>query len=307
MIVQRGEAEMNCLEYVRKNGITNCLLGDCMLSDNKFWYGLHYIKGIENDPKFLADFIMNCKANPYPSLFPDFVHPDGFIEHFRFSPSDTECHGSQYIAADNKTCNKMERALSDINHQKLQDFGAPALVGTFGRSSFPVPEGSYDCAFESFKRHWDKHIKSLEKYDGVKNTGVFLIECLEFGLSLHENVREGLRENVHTGDLIGTAEVHHCVRLSRCPEFLDYMYKDRDKIKYVIYVCPEAIEFFRVDELMYIKSLIRHSFSKSWCPGFEERVSLCITEKVQSKAYTNYLNDKGILPSGFQNDSGGSK
>ena len=207
-MMSRGDSELACLDCVRNNIIQKDCFGRVSLSNKQNWYGLHCDQDTKYDPILLAEFLTECKPNPAPSCFPDFVHQSGFIEHFRFSPSDTDNHGSKYITEKNKTQNMIQYSLIASNEERLENSTSKHPVGAIGRVVIFIPKQSYDSAFESFKRHWDKHIRSLEKYNGDKTIGVFLVECMESGLSMHENVYASIeKKTVHLGDLVKTPDI----------------------------------------------------------------------------------------------------
>lgn len=79
-------------------------------------------------------------------------------------------------------------------------------------------EYNYDMYQKSFKKNWENHIDSLNKYNGKKDIGIFLIEYK--GALLSKRRKE---------------KVIGFYKLSEDNNFLRYMYSFKDKIHYVIF------------------------------------------------------------------------
>lgn len=245
----RGEKEQNCLDIVKQivfynNGqIRRDFFEKSYLdvSDEEFYknsccyfdfyqnaFGLSQEDEIE-----IADSLRKAKANESASNFPDFIFENGFIEHFQITSSKETKKGSAQAIAENDFNRRAERTESEFqeNCNNNPDFDNIRTIST----TMDVPKHESDYLHSSFKRNFEKHIESLEKYNGSTQIGIFMIENFEFAVHMTENIGEGLKENVSYGDL-WRAQDFLCYRLSRDRAILQYLYNFKDKIKYIIYV-----------------------------------------------------------------------
>lgn len=265
--MKRGLSESSCLDRVKKGTVETTLSGKHRLSNEtvrKCGYGLHCMNNSDDDVALLGNVIMNCKPNPEPNNFPDFVFANGFVEHFRVSATDTDDKGFASIAEKMKKRNESKRKLENANRTYLKENPGEQSCASFHTVMYKPPVQSGNTFVTSFKRHWENHIASLQNYKGPRDIGIFMIECNDVGFSMFENM-DGVfpKEGVCVGDFREEPKHFRVPRLSRWDELLDYMHGYRFDIKYVIYVCRDAVEFFRTDELLYIKGLIRHPYYKN--------------------------------------------
>lgn len=285
----RGDMEMTCLEFVRKNAVKEAFLNGYTLSHCENWYGLHYEPNVENDIELIANAVMNCSPNPDLNSFPDFIFEDGFIEHFQVSASDRRRKGNIALAMANDVKRESEKLLAAHNETMLDKNPDKSHAMSYKITNYKLPPRSYDMFLQSFKRHWEDHINSFKTRNNLGRNGIFMIQCYDFGFSMAEDISADFpKSNVRVGSFMKEAERFRCPRLSRCPELLEYMYEYCGDIKYVIYVCSETVEFFRTDELIYIKGLIRHPYLKIDCPGIVLQPTVCITTRQQGKELSKY-------------------
>ena len=117
------------------------------------------------------------------------------------------------------------------------------------------PEHNHTFLIKSFEQNWTNHINSLHNYTGKKDVGIFLIEYSDYALSMVENVYEGWIDGMSQGDM-REQEEFHCYRLTRDKVLLDFIYKYRDEIKYVIFVYQDGFEIIRLVNIPYLLKLI---------------------------------------------------
>ena len=215
--MMRGEREQECLDIVR----TFLQYEHC--------YGFT-AEDIENFKVYLE----NSKPNEQPSKFPDFTFSGGFIEHFQISSSEETRKGQNF-----------QRDIDILSKKVLQLESEKQSVYT-GNQTFSylteqdIVNHSYYFLEESFKKHWEKHIDSYDRYKGEKERGVFLIEYPDLALSMSENLDDIITIGISAGDLL-RQEKCPTYRLSRDKKLLQYVYEFREKIKYVIFVADEPV------------------------------------------------------------------
>lgn len=245
----RGKKEQQCLDIVK--GVVFCNNGRIRrdfyeksyvdVSDEEFYknpllyfefsqnaFGLSYEDEIE-----VADILRKAKPNEKSSEFPDFIFENGFIEHFQITASKETKKGAEQARAENdfeRRAERNERVFQeDCNNNP--DFENIRSV----RTTMDVPERGGEYLHSSFKKNFEKHINSFEKYNKDTKVGIFMIENFEFSVTMFENIGDGLKEHISYGDL-RQAQEFSCYRLSRDKELLKYLYDYKDKIKYIIYV-----------------------------------------------------------------------
>ena len=95
--------------------------------------------------------------------------------------------------------------------------------------TMPYSEHSYENLVRSFKKNWNNHIESFEKYKGKKDISIFMIQYSDMALEMYENVYENWIDGMSNGDLRKTEKLN-CYRMSRDKKILKYMYEFKDKI-----------------------------------------------------------------------------
>lgn len=296
--MKRGEREQVCLETVKKivfynNGKIRCDLDgkSCLdVSDEEFfkfpiWYfdfpnnafGLS-----EEDRSEVANLLRTAQPNEKASEFPDFVFENGFIEHFQITASKETKKGSQQIIKENDFSRRAEKNEKIFKEEckNNPDFVNVRSVTT----AMNFPDYSGKNLESSFKRNFEHHIQSLEKYNGSKQIGVFMVENYVYAVNMYENIFADVKENVSYGDLRRPQEFS-CYRLSRDKNLLNYIYSYRDLIRYIIFVYEEytrrekakgfeglfgdlvrKIEVIKVENIPYMLKLLPWNFDI--CPLF---------------------------------------
>lgn len=195
---------------------------------NKSYFGL-----LKEDRTEIEQILYNASPNRDLYQFPDFIFDIGYIEHFQISSSKTTKKGALHLKKMNCFINMVNEEAKILKQDwtKNPDFNRVRSK----RWMINNPEHSHDFLIKSFKKSWENHLMSLEKYEGKKNIGIFMIEYADFALSMFENIYEIWKDGMSQGDM-KTPENFHYYRLTRDKELLNYMYQYKDIIKYVIFV-----------------------------------------------------------------------
>ena len=213
------------------------------------FYGLNNYDLIE-----ILNAIRTAKENTNLSEFPDFLLENGFIEHFQITASKEKRKGSAEkfdLALFNK---KIDNEVNEFytycdetpsyNHVRSKEWDRDNL-----------PDYSYENLKFSFISNFEKHLRSLEKYNGKKDLSVFLIENEEVNLEMYENAYIDTKK-------IGFAQQEHFIRymLSRDKNMLNYIYNFKDKIKYIIYFYEENFEVIKVKNIPNICEHLKNDY-----------------------------------------------
>ena len=177
------------------------------------FYGLNKDDFIE-----ILNAIRTAKENINESEFPDFLLENGFIEHFQITASKENRKGSAEkidLAMFNK------RIDDEVNEFYRYCNEKPSYNQVRSKEWVRdnLPEYSYENLKFSFISNFEKHLKSLEKYNGKKDLSVFLIENEEVNLEMYENTHIDTKKPIF-------ARQEHFIRymLSRDKNMLNYIY-----------------------------------------------------------------------------------
>ncbi len=214
----RGEQEKICFERIKKQAYKN---GDIHLSS----------------------LFESAVANSDSNAFPDFVHPDGFIEHFQVTAANETKKGSKH----NIATNVFERDSKIAFEQESKEFlqlpprqNTPA--GTYGlqvtKHIMQMPDYSYENFVHSFRRNFEKHIQHLQEYKGEKTIGVFLIELVGAHITIEQNGR--FKESYHLTD---------------DQKLLSYIHSFSEQVQYVVFADGDDYELI---ETKNIPITLRH-------------------------------------------------
>lgn len=180
-------------------------------------------------------YILEAKANPQKSRFPDFLFETGFIEHFRVTAAKEDKKGSELKKAEvgfKKECEKQMCILQD----RMEQAPGPGVIVQAPEMRYD--QNSYRFFFDSFKKNWTHHIKSFEQYDGEKRVGVFLIES----------------EATSFKEMINGKYSGRLYRIQDDKDLLEFIFPYRDQIQYVIF---EGAQLFEIIEIDLIPELIK--------------------------------------------------
>lgn len=276
-----GEQEKKCLEIVKsgifyKGGVPLCepftkkIYSDT-LSEEEFqkdhiWFVnsecyKRYFGFLEENREEIEYILHITRENPNKTEFPDFIFSNGFIEHFHVTSSQVNRKGAVHkkkmkqfevkIAKEIKLIKQKWNKIPSYNITRSKHWG------------FNNPNHTYEFLVESFKYTWDHHISSLNKYNGNKNIGIFMVEYEESALSMLENVYSDWIDGMSQGDMRQQEELY-CYRLSRDRKLLEFVYQYKEQIKYVIFVYKNRnkkdFEIIKVDNIPYLLKIIPWGF-----------------------------------------------
>ncbi|MEI3606914.1 hypothetical protein SPD48_14515 [Pseudogracilibacillus sp. SE30717A] len=208
--------EQTCL-YFTKNNIqeNNC-------------YGMSKQQFIE-----IQNWLKDAKPNENSNKFPDFIFNDGFIEHFAVTSSFEGKKGAKQ-----KKESMQFKSKSEANFIKnLDSCEEDTLVSkSFAR---PFEQHSHSNIVKSIKRNWEKHIKNYEKSNFQSKHSIFLLEYTD--------------NNIHTAICVENepSKVFDSYRISADKELLNWIYKFKDKIDYLILInlISSSIEVIRIENI----------------------------------------------------------
>lgn len=215
----RGERENICFERLKKQAYKN---GDMRL----------------------LNLLENAAANSDGNAFPDFVRPDGFIEHFQITAANETKKGSKHNIAKKVFERDSEIAFEQESKEFLQlPPRQNAPKGTYGlqvmKHIMPMPDYSYENFVHSFKRNFEKHIRHLQEYNGNKTNGIFLIELVGAHITIEQNGR--FKEPYH---------------LTYDYKLLSYVYDFSEQVQYVVFADGDDYELIETKNIPMILQYI---------------------------------------------------
>lgn len=238
----RGEQEQKCFDRIKKH-----------VNNSECLFGLS-----ENDRDFLLRMFEETIPNPSLSEFPDFIFEEGYIEHFQITSSKMSRKGSKHKKEEQEFYRTVEKDVAELQCEWNNN---PDFENVRSQTwTHNNPEHSYQNLVDSFKRNWESHIRSAQKYLGCKKNGVFLIEYSEIALSMYENMYTGWPSGLSNGDM-RYPEKHTLYRLSRDKNLLRYIYDYKDIIQYVVFVNNQNCEIIKTENVQHLIRLIPWDFS----------------------------------------------
>lgn len=217
----------------------------------------------KNDTRLLS-FLYKATANSESSLFPDFLFDGGFIEHFQVSAANENKKGSKH----NIAINDFERESKTTFEQERNEFlqSPPRknpVIGTYDmkvvKHEMACPEYSYENFVKSFKRNFEKHIKSLQKYKGDKSIGIFLIELVGANITI-------MRNNYFRA----------FYRLAVDQELLTYINQYAEYLKFIIFASADSYEILELNEIPKLLDNLPHGLTFGVGRFINEKLSLFI-------------------------------
>lgn len=175
---------------------------------------------LNTSSKYLIEMLDALTPNPKPNDFPDFVMPDGFLEHFLVTSStESKKKGAEHIKRQ-----RMFESRSNEIKEGLRD------EDTFVRHKLTYSNNHLkENLLKSCKKNIDTHIQKLKTYKGNKTHGIFLIEYNE-------------ESTLSMAEVISVSDVNYGKRQI----FDHYVFsKDKDMLQ-LLNDYNEEIEFFIV-------------------------------------------------------------
>lgn len=187
------------------------------------------------------------------SEFPDFVFKNGFIEHFQITSSKTNKNGAKQLEELSLFKNKVEKASKRLKEEWNNNPDSNKICSESWAMQYP--KHSYEYLCDSFKRIWENHIESYNKYAGNKNIGIFMIEYTDQALEMCEDMYSNWLDFMTTGDF-REPEIVKIYRLTRDKKLLKYIYSFKEYIKYVIFVYGKECEIIKLESIPYLLNLM---------------------------------------------------
>lgn len=268
----RGNKEQKCLEFVKQkiftdNGIpilhpytgkSYMEVSDIEFAKDQIYFinsDCHksYFGLLEKDRNEIEQILRIAKPNNKLSEFPDFVFDNGYIEHFQVSSSKTTHKGAEHIKEMRCFVSRVDKE-TEVLEGEWSD--KPSYDKVRSKSwMLDNPKHSHSLLKTSFKKNWNHHIKSLDKYTGKKDVGIFLIQYSDNALGMSENIYKDWINGMSQGDMIEKKHPH-CYRLTRDKVLLEFIYNFKDKVKYVIFVYYNGFEVIRLENIPYLLRLM---------------------------------------------------
>lgn len=213
--MERGKIEKNCFDYLKS----------VVLSNNN----ICYVCSVK-DRSLIENIFQTARPNPEPSKFPDFIFDGGFVEHFEVTSSHSNRKGSkmkiEQYRLQKEAETKEEELKSEMNVTPCYE-GKTIMTDTWHSKH------SYDDFCLSFKKNWENHIYSLDKYAGDKSTGVFMIQYNDSALVL-DAVFPDLKTEIYYCDLLKRPQ-YRGYRLTHDSDMLEFIYQHKENIQYVAF------------------------------------------------------------------------
>lgn len=268
----KGDKEQKCLNFIRQEiftdngepirhpftGKTYTEVDSSEFVNEQIWFinnncHKYYFGLLEEDRKQIEQILRIAQPNEKTSEFPDFKFDYGYIEHFQVSSSKLTRKGAEHIREINCFVSKINMETESLKQAWNE---TPSFDKVRSKQwAKDNPNHSHSFLINSFKKHWENHIDSLNKYTGNKDVGIFMIEYTDFALTMVENVYKEWIIGMSHGDM-RNQENFHCYRLTRDRILLNFIYQYKDKIKYVIFVYHEGFEIIRLENIPYLLKLI---------------------------------------------------
>lgn len=214
--MQRGEKELCCLEKVKKQ----IRFEDCMGMTNKDW---------EEIQKYLKTAVPNEQRNN----FPDFIFDNGFIEHFQVTSSKTTKKGSKHLK--NIKHYKDETDIKFKQIKKEWEDNPIMYEERIATQEYLYKEHNYEYLKQSIEQCFQNHVNSLDKYEGKKENGIFLIEYMDCAVSMVPNYNDEIYKKINNGDLKIERKINGYSPIYD-KKMLGYFEQFKNKIKYIVWV-----------------------------------------------------------------------
>lgn len=210
----RGEQEQRCFDVVRDK-----------LTKHQYNSAVS-----EKELHIIRKAFQIATPNPKASEFPDFIFENGFVEHFQVTSAKETKKGAKVKVAESAFERENEKIFEDMQ-KNPPIFDSPIALTTQMRE-MDCPVCSYGDYVTSFKKNWEHHIESFDKYNGNKEIGIFLIQQTGAPIVVKRN---------------GTfSEFYH---LQMDSDLLSYMEYYSNKIHYVIYCHQEFCDIISLIDL----------------------------------------------------------
>ena len=176
-----------------------------------------------------------------------------FIEHFQNTTKKTNKNGAKQLEELSRFKNKVEKATQRLEEEWNDNPDCNKIRSESWAMKYP--EHSYKYLCKSFKRNWENHIASYNKYKGNKQIGIFMVEYSDLVLTMYENVYTDWINCMTNGDFREPEKVKF-YRLTRDKNLLEYIYSFKEDIKYVFFVYGKDCEIIKLESIPYLLKLM---------------------------------------------------
>ena len=266
-----GEKEQRCINTVIKSLNSKGSL--------KKYFGL-----LQEDIDEINDILKITKPNEKLSEFPDFIFKNGFIEHFQITSSKTNKNGAKQLKEVSLFKNKVEKETKRFEENCNVNPDCSKIRSE--NWTMKYPKHSYEYLCDSFKKNWENHMDSLNKYTGDKDIGIFLIEYTDLALEMYENIYNGWIDGMTNGDLREPEKVKF-YRLTRDKNLLEYIYSFKGDIKYVFFLYGKDCEIIKLESIPYLLKLI------PWDYTIAPYIGTTLVASIYNFSSQNYIEQKG--------------
>ena len=137
------------------------------------------------------------------------------------------------------------------------------VIGTYDlkvtKHEMVCPAYNYESFVKSFKRNFEKHINSLQKYTGDKTNGIFLIELVGANITVMQNGR-----------------FLKFYRLAIDQELLTYINQYTEYLKFIIFASADSYEILELNEIPKLLYNLPHGLTFGVGRFINEKLSLFI-------------------------------
>ena len=268
-----GEKEQRCL-----NTVIRSLNSEGSL---KKYFGL-----LKNDIDEINDILKTAESNEKLSEFPDFVFKNGFIEHFQITSSKANKDGAKQLEELSRFKNKVEKATKILEEEWNDNPDCNKIRSESWAMKYP--KHSYEYLCDSFKKSWENHIESYNKYTGNKHIGVFMIEYSDLALTMYENVYADWIYGMVNGDFREPEKIQ-IYRLTRDKNLLKYIYSFKENLKYVFFVYGKDCEIIKLESIPYLLKLM------PWDYVIAPYIGTTLVSSLYNLSIQNPIDQKGNL------------
>jgi hypothetical protein len=249
----RGETEKCCLDFVRQKVAVESSFG---LTPDDF--------------DRISGFVRSAKPNPNSNEFPDFAFDGGFIEHFQVTSANESAKGSQH----KKDRSQFLQRIEESTKEAVLGFDDNEIQRQPLIHELVYSKHSHSNLVNSFKKNWEHHIhsaKRLAESHATPQCGIFMVEYTERALHMAENILPDIDfgKGISLGDF-PCSQVFYDYRLSRDTEVLDYLYRFKEQIEFVIYRYSDGIEIIKLENIPIIKQCITRKYEIAPAIGTRE-------------------------------------
>ena len=249
MSKQPRETEQRAMQFINQ-AITN--------AQNLVFFGVP-IEEVEQ----LSTQLAQALPNQQPNEFPDFYIPNGFVEHFQITSSRETSKGSRQQRESNQFRHKVDQEIAKLKNAWENDAESNYHEQSWMQAA---PLHTHKNLLYSLEKNWRDHLQSFAKFAGNTTISIFLLDYTDRLLKMHQNVPPNLPDGCQWGDLpLPTSSCTY--RLSRDKDALQWIYKNCNGIKYVLFTNHEIAECIKVENIPFITQWELHGYQIKGCIG----------------------------------------